>query len=86
MSVKVRQRKSFTRRPRKLPLVTASFPLFHRMKLTNVQSEEIISLEDELDEPMVMGEIMTPAVASPLPLRSGEFNSQLSSRPVRPSP
>jgi hypothetical protein len=41
--------------------------------LTYAQSEETISPEDELDDPleMTIDEITTPVIASPLPVRSG---------------
>lgn len=35
------------------------------------QSEETISPEDEEDDPMAMNGLVTPAIASPLPVRSG---------------
>lgn len=47
--------------------------------LTHAQSEEIISPEDEIDDPMAIDEVLTPvAVASPLPVRSGTSCIQIS--------
>ena len=53
--------------------------------LTHIQSEETISPEDELDDPMTMDEVVTSVIASPLPLRSGMLDAQLSSKLVFPS-
>ena len=43
--------------------------------LTHVQSEETISPEDEVEDPMekMLDGLETPAKASPLPVRSGEY-------------
>lgn len=43
------------------------------------QSEEMISLEDDLDDLMVMEEAgVAPPIASPLPVRSGELCARFS--------
>lgn len=42
------------------------------------KSEEIISLEDELDDPMDIDEAMAAPIVSPLPVRSGKSGARFS--------
>lgn len=64
------RRKSSGRKPKKKPLVRFRLPS-PCISLTDMQSEETISPEDEEDDPMAVNGFATPAIASPLPVRSG---------------
>lgn len=67
------RRKSGGRKPKKKPLVRCSSPFTVHKSVTRMQSEETISPEDEEDDPMATNGFATPAIASPLPVRSGTY-------------